>query len=817
MNYSYKQIVRLLSEQGNHKLLKNSEHALERETLRVDQKAKISTQEHPAVFGSPMSNPYISTDFAEPQLELITPIYKTEQGPLNFLTEIHSFVAQNLPKDEMLWPSSMPALLPKDHEDIPLARYGTSFLGQKRTRYRAGLSQRYGRKMQTISGIHYNFSFSQKFWDFLYKKFAPKSQSRRDFVDQAYFRMIRNFLEISWMDTYLFGCSPAVDRSYLDSKPFNLRTLDRNTYYAPYATSLRMSKYGYCCSKQTKLDVSFKTLQTYVHDLKQAINTPFKKYKNAGLNDNVLQIPNEYYAVIRPKQPTRPTESLLDKLLSEGVKYVEVRTVDLDPFSPIGTDVKHLQFLHVMMLYCLFKEPQYQTAFSQKRNMENQALVAFQGRKPGLKLSQRGRKITLTSWANQMLEEMTDAAALLDKNHKDQRYSKVLQEQFAKVSDPDCTPSAHVLEQLQVQSFRQFGLERACEHFKYFNKHKVSKANLQRFQLATKKSICEKQQLELQNEKQTEGYEDLEYSTQILIKEAQNRGITIDVLDRKNNLIRLSKGRHSQLVKQATITHLDSQLTHFIMGDKMVTKQLLQEVGLQVPPAKQYYDSKAAMADFQEHADHHLVIKPTTANYGISINFIQPHDRSAYQRAVRQSFMHDDSIIIEHFATGDEYRFLVIDGKCIGVLKRVPANITGDGKNTIERLISRKNYFRLYPGLITLGKTEMASLKAQNLTAKSVLAAGRQVFLRQNSNISTGGDAIAFTKAMPSRFKKVAILAAKAAQARICGVDMIIPNLKAKSYSIIELNYNPVLKPHHFPHQGKPINAATKVLDLLGF
>lgn len=823
MIWTYKRLLMYFTKSKNASMLKKAEHGLERETLRITKNAGLSKNSHPQSFGSPLMNPHISTDFAEPQLELITPVFRIQKGLLKYLKDIHAFAAQNLPKGEFLWPFSMPPLLPKNHEDIPLANYGKSFAAQKRTVYRRGLSYRYGRKMQTISGIHYNFSFPGEFWDFLYKKFGNKSQNKRDFISSGYFRMIQNFTQISWLDSYLFGTSPAIDKSYLNKPTFSLKKLRGDTYYGKYATSLRMSSFGYCCKVQAMLNISFQNIENYVSDLRKAISTPYGKYSKIGLekdgqklqlNDHFLQIPNEYYASIRPKQVVKLGENILEKLSEEGIKYLEIRTVDIDPNEQIGITEEHLQFLHVLMIYCLFKNPPQNTDRSQLENIKNHDLVAISGRKPNLKLNFNGQKITLQKWGNEVLSEMLKIATVLNLSKNKNPYKALIKAQIAKINDPTLTPSTKFFKQIEKNGFLAIGQKLAQKNLEFFKNHKINNASLKHFEDEAKRSIKENQKLENLNAQQTEGFEDMEYSTQLLIKAAQKRNIKIEIIDRKANFLRLTKGKISRYIQQATFTPLDSVMTYLITGNKNITKKLLQQNKINVPLGQDYGDLESALRDYPIYSGKKLVIKPTTTNYGIGIHFIEANDKKSFEKAIKECLKIDKTVIVEEFVEGQEHRFLVMGDRVIGILKRIPANVVGDGKSTIKELIKEKNFFRVYPGLIKLGQIELEILKRQKLSPNSILQKDQTIFLRENSNISTGGDAIGLTNEIPKYFKKIAIKAAKVAEAKICGIDMII---KGKNYSIIELNYNPVLKPHAFPHEGQTTDVTSPLLDLLGF
>jgi len=815
--YSNKQLEEWLLKNSNFKLLAKNEHALERECFRVVKDGQISQTIHPEELGSPLTNPHISTDFSESQLEFITPVYSSEEGTLKFLNDIHHYTISKL-KDEKIWPFSPPGKLPKE-KDIPLAKYGTSNLAHKKEQYRVGLRARYGAIMQTISGVHYNFSFNNDFWEKMYKKFAQEDQSLQDFKTASYFKMMRNFLEVSWLDIYLFGASPALDKSYEHRGLLYFNKHEKDTYYGKYATSLRMSKYGYCCQDRP---VSFSNVNEYIRDLRHLTSTPKRKYfKIEGLNDHILQIPNEYYAVIRPKRNHDAEADLLNILEEKGVQYVEVRTVDIDPYSPNGVSLEHLRFLHTFMLYCLMKTDREISKKRQHDYSMNQEKVALYGRKPGLQLIKDTQKTTLKNWANQILDEMKVAAEILDKNHKDSRYSKNLTNQYAKVEDPDLTPSAQILNAIlqSKKSYLQFGLDLSNEHYKHLKSLKISEEQTKRFENEVKNSLKTKEYMEAISEQTTEGYEGLERSTQIIIKEALKRDIKVEVLNEKASFIRLKKGRKIEYVKQATKTAKDSYIAYLLMEDKQISKIILRENKINVPEGGLYNDVEEAISDYSKFEDKKTIVKPNTTNFGIGVSMVLPNDAKSFSNAVKFAFEKDSSVIIEEFIEGTEYRVLVIDGKALAVVERRPANVTGDGKSTISELIESKNTdFKQcknkweYPIIVTA--IEKAKLKSQELTLNSVPKKGKLIFLRDNTNVSTGGDAIDHTESFPSHLKDAALQAAKSVDATFCGVDMITDG---KNYSIIEINFNPALGMHVFPSQGPGQKLAGPVLDALGF
>lgn len=326
------------------------------------------------------------------------------------------------------------------------------------------------------------------------------------------------------------------------------------------------------------------------------------------------------------------------------------------------------------------------------------------------------------------------------------------------------------------------------------------------------------------------GYEDLEISTQIIIRDALARGLKVDVLNRKAHWLRLTSPDSGRIeyIKEASKTRLDSYITFLIMEDKQMSKLVLEEIGLRVPRGAHYTAASAAIADYARYANQAIVVKPTTTNFGTGISVLQTHGEADYATAVEQAFTHDDSVIVEEFVAGMEYRFLVIGDECVAVANRVPANISGDGTSDIRGLVAKKNQDpRRGVGHVTplekiqLAETELAYLKSQGLTPESVPARDEQIFLRRNSNISTGGDSLDRTDEVQAGYRDIAVRAAASVSAQICGVDIIIPDLAAPisddSYAILEINFNPVLYIHNFPYAGENRKVGEKILDLLGF
>ncbi|MGH8553809.1 MAG: glutamate--cysteine ligase, partial [Methylococcales bacterium] len=341
---------------------------VEKECLRIGPDGKISQSPHPKALGSALTHAHITTDYSEALLEFITPPFPDARDTVSFLRDIHQFVYDNL-ADELMLVSSMPCAISGD-ASIPIATYGTSNIGMMKHIYRRGLDYRYGRAMQAIAGVHFNYSVPVDFWP-MFQELEKNHAPARDFVAECYFAMIRNLQRRGWIILYLFGASPAICKSFLgDRKTFqhDFEEFDRHTFFKPYATSLRMSDIGYKNSNQARLNISYNNLKDYIESLTRAIETPHPSHQKFGvrvdgeyrqLNANILQIENEYYSSARPKQITQSGEKPTLALKRRGVRYVEVRSLDLDLYSDIGLGEERLLFLEALLLTCLLLDSPY--------------------------------------------------------------------------------------------------------------------------------------------------------------------------------------------------------------------------------------------------------------------------------------------------------------------------------------------------------------------------------------------------------------------------------------------------------------------------
>ena len=467
--------------------LKGIRRGIEKESLRVRADGKLSTRPHPAALGSALTDPHITTDFSESQLELITGVHAGVEACLQELAQIHQVVYRHI-GDEMLWCSSMPCGLPGD-DAIPLGRYGGSNVGRAKTVYRTGLAYRYGRRMQTISGIHYNFSLP-------------------GVSNDGYFSLIRNFRRHSWLLLYLFGASPAVCSSFVAGRRHDLQELKSGTLYRPGATSLRMGPLGYQSDAQSSLAVSYNGLESYGRSLEDALTRPYPPYEKIGVREGddyrqlgttLLQIENEFYGTIRPKRVINQGERPLHALRERGIEYVEVRCMDLDPFCPIGIDAPVVRFLDVFLLHCLLCDSPPDTPGEIAALGRNQHRAALHGREPGLRLERDGAEVSLTDWGREVVEACKPIAARLDEVHGVTAYGEAVTTAIEALGDPDATPSARVLRGMMEthdSTYVHFGLAKSLEHRDTLRGMPLALEVEERFRRLAEESLIEQQRIE---------------------------------------------------------------------------------------------------------------------------------------------------------------------------------------------------------------------------------------------------------------------------------------------------------------------------------
>ncbi|MEM6987524.1 MAG: glutamate--cysteine ligase [Pseudomonadota bacterium] len=436
---------------------------LEKESLRTSIAGTISQRDHPTSLGAALTHPHITTDFGEAMLEFVTPPSASAGEALRILHDLHGYTVGKLNK-ESLWAASMPCVL-QGESSVRIGEYGPSNAGQMKHIYRRGLGLRYGKSMQVIAGIHINLSWPQAVWDCIADA-EGSSPSARAQVDAHYMGLLRNVQRHGWLLLYLFGASPAICTSFLGGESGGLERFDSTTVYQPFGTSLRMSDLGYRNSDKAPVKADYNSLQAYVASLREAISTPWPLYEALGvmqddawqqLSVNMLQIENEYYSGTRPKQITEALEKPSTALARRGIAYVELRTLDVNPFAAVGIDLDTLRFVEVFALYCMLRESAPLSLGERARIDRNNDLVANQGRDPNLELiGCNNQNAALPSLANDLLDDMTPLAEL----YGDEHFAAVVA-QRAKVADPDLTPSGQIIQGMREQRCGFFEFARA--------------------------------------------------------------------------------------------------------------------------------------------------------------------------------------------------------------------------------------------------------------------------------------------------------------------------------------------------------------------
>lgn len=488
------------------KVLRGRQVGLEKESLRVAVGGSIAQTPHPLALGSALTHPSITTDYSEALMEFVTPPFNHFCDTLQFLDDTHRYVYSKL-DNEILWASSMPCVVEGD-ASIPIAQYGSSNAAKMKTAYRRGLGHRYGRMIQAIAGVHFNYSYPDEFWQ-LFQSLLGEERDPQSFISESYISMVRNLQRNGWLVPYLFGASPAICASFLGAQPTSLEKWFKYSYYAPYATSLRVGDIGYQNNKEGEagIKVNYNSLQGYVDSLTHAISTPYPEYEeiplvNNGewqqLNTNILQIENEYYSSVRPKQILQGEEKPSLALARRGVAYIELRSLDVNAYEPLGISEEQMRFLESFLLFNLLSPSEPYTDAELIEIKHNINAVAERGRDPKLKLKRGGGEILLRDWANEIFEQISAGCELLDKDVEGFTYCSALQQQRAKIADPDLTPSARMLAEMaeNKEEFYHFALRMSQQHQQWFAERPLDDDKLAGFEATARASIEKQQEIE---------------------------------------------------------------------------------------------------------------------------------------------------------------------------------------------------------------------------------------------------------------------------------------------------------------------------------
>lgn len=740
----------LLQDSSKHLPILQATFGLERESLRINQQGKIAQTSHPTCLGSRSFHPYIQTDYSEAQLELITPIGQSTKDALRFLGAITDVAGRSIDKDEYLWPLSMPPQVSED--EIHIAQLEDDW----ERYYRKHLAKVYGKKLQSMSGIHYNMELGKDLVAALFQQSGYDSLIT--FKNDLYLKLAQNFLRYRWLLTYLYGASPIAEQRFLSHK------------LAQPVRSIRNSQFGYVNHKN--IQVSYQSLENYINDIEH--------YVTSGQ----LIAEKEFYSAIR----LRGSKHIRD-YLTQGITYLEVRCFDLNPFDHRGITQETLDTVHLFVLALLWLDSSSAIDQDIAKATELNNVIA---------LSHPLEKLPQEAPISEILSAMQGVIEHFD---LPSYYQELLNHVKEQIKNPELTIGGRLLEKIDNLSLETFGQKQGQAFHEYALKAPYA----------------------------LKGYESMELSTQMLMFDAIQKGLHLEILDENDQFIKLWHGDHIEYVKNANMTAKDSYITPLIMENKVVTKKLLAQAGFPVPAGQEFSDKDSALRYFSQIKNKAIVVKPKSTNFGLGISiFKEPAELTAYQKALDIAFSEDDTVLVENFIAGTEYRFFVLDGKCEAIVLRVAANVVGDGKHTIAQLVELKNQSPLRGRghrspleIIDLGAVERLMLEQQGYTPDDIPANGVKVDLRRNSNISTGGDSIDVTDIMPDDYKTLAAQMASAVGAWVCGVDLIIPDktLPASkenpNCACIELNFNPAIYLHTYCHEGPGQALAPKIIAKL--
>jgi len=772
-------VLPLISENLSERVFRGR-FGLEKENVRVMVSGKMALTPHPEAFGNKLKHPYITTDFSESQIEIITPPLPSISEALGFLETLHDEVSLHLNKvpevEEFLWPQSSPPELPEEENDIPLAEFGCC--GKEQERYREYLSDIYGRKKQLFCGIHFNFSLEEAELSYLYQNrpSGGDETTYAQFREAVYLKILRNFKRYRWFLVALLGNSPAVHHSYSDDCVNALPQKSQDSRHHDFAVSMRNGVCGYRNKEDLQLD--FDSLQSFQASMAKRIE------------QGVLQSERENYASVRIKIKNPSSDP-------QEISHLEIRLLDLNPFVKVGIDQQHLEVIHQFLIFCLLKpELSRLDEEQQVRGFENHERVATFG------MSSEAKIINDSGVEKPMQEEMEslfDEMQSLLTPYLPEPYRGGLDYLEKLVREPEVRPAVQNLSQIKKHGYLAWSMAQA-----------------QNFLAQSKETVYS-----------FHGLEDMELSTQLLLRQAVVRGIEVEILDRVENFVKLTLGKQTEYVQQATRTSLDHYVSVLMMENKVVTKKVLASAGIRVPDGNEYHEEALALSAFPYFQGKAIVVKPKSTNFGLGITILKENqDEARFRKAVEMAFKHDKTVLVEAFVTGKEYRFFLINQEVVGILHRVPANVMGDGKSSIAELIQEKNQdvlrgkgYRKPLEKIAMGEAELMFLEMQGLNFESVPDAKQVVYLRENSNISTGGDSLDFTDDIHDSYLKIATDAARALDVNITGLDMMIDDISKpateENYAIIEMNFNPAIHIHCHPYQGKNRHLDQKILDAL--
>ena len=727
---------------------------IEREGQRVTHDGKLARTDHPAIFGDRTYHPYIQTDFSETQVEMITPVTDSIDELFQYLDAIYDVTSRSMSDEEMIWPLSMPPALPQKDEEIMIAKLATF----EDVLYRRYLAKEYGKRKQMVSGIHFNFEFGEELIRSLFVQ-QTEIQEFAAFKTEVYLKVARNFLRYRWLITYLYGASPLSEANYF---------VDELHPHEP-VRSIRNSEYGY--TNHSNVKVSYASMEQYLADIEQMIE------------EGKLSEEKEFYAPVRFRGGKRVAD-----VAKMGVRYIELRNIDLNPYHHLGISKEQVQFLQLFLVFMLWApEGLSVDEWVEEGTLYNNR-VALEGPLDQTAMYEEG--LMLFTQMKEMVQALQHEELL-----------PTIDKLAERLNNPSQTIAAQLYTEAQSDSQKAVAVALGRKY--------DAESHERPYQLA--------------------GFREMELSTQIFLFDAIQKGIQVKVIDEADQFLRLQFENHVEYVKNANMTSKDSYIVPLIMENKTVTKKILAEAGFRVPAGAEFTSMAEAKRAYSRFAKEAFVIKPKSTNYGLGITiFKEGASEEDYHKGLEIAFREDTSVLVEEFLPGTEYRFFVIDGQVQAILLRIPANVIGNGEQTVTELVAQKNQdplrgtnHRAPLELIQLGDLEQLMLKEQGLTIDSIPAKDQIVYLRENSNISTGGDSIDVTAEFSDAYKEIAVAAVTALGAKVSGIDLIIPDKEIdpstdeKAYGIIEANFNPAMHMHVYPFSGTGRRLTLAVLKLL--
>lgn len=742
----------------NNNNIFSGKFGLEKENMRINLKGEISTIPHNSIFGE--NNPYIIRDFSESQIEMITKPHNSIIEAYNELHNINHVVISTL-EEELLWPQSNPPIIISEDE-IRIANYEAA----NKKEYREYLSNKYGKKRSVISGIHFNISFSDNYLQTSFKKTNYKSLN--DYKNDLYLKTTKYLLKDKWIFTKLFSASPIFHNSYNTKCVLNSKQTSNGDCLNDNLISLRNSSCGY--KNFSPVHLNYESIELYEESIKEVIRS------------GQIISESEVYNPVRIKKDQ-----------TGNISYLELRFIDLNPLYFTGVSLDDLKLIHLMFIY-------YSTLDNIIYNKEEQLISENKNNAiNNISYSNTVDQTKLLEDALELFRSMIDYYNSLEYCPYD--YKKIIGQSVKRLKDETHSYASIIKQNILKSSYKDYHLDVANNFKSYVNNNPLD----------------------------LKGLDGLELSTKILITSAIKLGYIYEIVDYKENFISLTNlDGKTEYIKQATKTSLDNYSSVLVMENKALTKTILSNNSINVPKGfivTSYEDALSLYKD--ELLPIKLVVKPNNTNFGLGITiFKDNYSELDYKNALKEAFKHDNTILLEEFIEGLEYRFIVVGDEVLGVLHRRAANVLGDGKHTIKELIELKNEHP-YRGtnyqtpleLINVDDIVINYLNNQGKNLEYIPKVKERVYLRENSNITTGGDSIDLTDQVHQSYFNKVLEAVKALNVNITGVDVLIKDITKpadeSSYSIIELNFNPAIHIHHFPLEGTSRNISDKVIKEL--